>query len=172
MFGCCNSLFSSCCRCGQRCGNPPPVPIYPPVVPPAPPQLRGMQISLTGSSAGSVAQGGCVPFDTVDSNNTLGVSTTPGSGMITISRAGTYLVNWWIATENAQSAETMTIELSLNGAVVQTSCSDIGGGQVYGTAIVRVSSLPSVLKLTNVSGDAVTLVTADQQAGMTITQFA
>ena len=131
-----------------------------------------MQLSLTGSSAGSVAHGGNVPFDTVNANNALGVAYTLASGMITLSRAGTYLINWWVALENAQTAESLAFSLELNGNAVQTSYSDIGGGQIYGTAIVTVSSVPSTLSLKNVSGDAVTYVTAAGQAGITLTQFA
>jgi len=179
MFGCCNRFFSSSCRC-NGCGcsgvtpppTPTPMPIFPPVTPPTAPQLRGMQVSLVGSSGGTVEQGACVAFDALNSNNTLGVSYTPGSGKVNVARTGTYLVNWWVAIENAQTATSLAFALSLNGSDVQTSYSDIGGGQIYGTAIVTVSSIPATLTLVNRSGDAVTLVTAGGQAGMTLTQFA
>ena len=131
-----------------------------------------MQLSLVGSSAGSVANGACVDFDALDSNNTLGVSYTSGSGKINVGRTGTYLVNWWVAIENAQSAETVAFAVSLNGSDVATSYSDIGGGQIYGTAIVNVSSIPSTLSLINRSGSDVSLVTAAGQAGLTLTQLA
>ena len=132
--------------------------------------LRGMQLSLTGSSAGSVATEGTVPFDTVDFNNTVGVVSSHGT--ITIGKAGTYLVNWWVAMENAQAAESLSFALSLNGIDVQTSYADIGGGQIYGTAIVNVTGVPATLTLVNTSSAAVTLVTAAKQAGLTVTQFA
>jgi len=131
-----------------------------------------MQLSLVGSSAGSVGNGDCVAFDTINANNTLGVSYKAGSGIITLNSTGTYLVNWWIAIENAQSAESLAFALSLNGGDVQTSYSDIGGGQIYGTAIVTVNSISSTLSLVNRSGEAVTLVTAAGQGGLTLTQLA
>ena len=134
--------------------------------------LRGMQLSLVGSSGGSVAHGAGVAFDTVDSNNTLGVSYTSGSGSVNVGRTGTYLVNWWVAIENAQTAEMVAFALSLNGSDVATSYSDVGGGQIYGTAIVNVSSIPATLSLINRSGAAVTLATAGEQAGLTLTQLA
>ena len=131
-----------------------------------------MQLSLVGSSAGTVAHGANVAFDALDSNNTLSVSYTPGSGSIIIGRTGTYLVNWWVAMENAQSTESVAFALSLNGSDVATSYSDIGGGQIYGTAIVNVSSIPSTLSLINRSGNDVSLVTAAGQGGLTLTQLA
>ena len=177
MFGCCNNLFSSSCLCNRCCGGftptPPPAPTpFPPVTPPTPPQLRGMQLSLVGSSAGSVASGACVTFDTVDFDNALGVSYTSGSGQIAVGRTGTYLVNWWVGIESSQSAESVAFALSLNGSDVATSYSDTGGGQVYGTAIVNVTSIPATLTLVNRSGEAVTLATAGGQSSLTLTQLA
>ena len=145
---------------------------FPPVTPPTTPELRGMQLSLVGSSAGSVEQGACVTFDALNFNNTLGVSYTPGSGKINIGRTGTYLVNWWVGVENSQSSEVVAFALSLNGSDVATSYSDIGGGQIYGTAIVNVTSIPATLTLVNRSGEAVTLVTAGGQGALTLTQLA
>jgi len=177
MFGCCNTLFSSP-FCRNRCFGdfapvpPAPSPSFPPVTPPAPPLLRGMQLSLVGSSAGSIAQGDNVCFDAVDVNNTLGVSYAPGSGSVTVARTGTYLVNWWIAVENAQSAEMLAFALSLNGSDQQTVYSDIGGGQIFGSAIVTVSSLPATLSLVNRSSGEVTLATAAKQGGLTLAQLA
>ena len=131
-----------------------------------------MQLSLVGSSAGSVASGASVAFDTVDCNNALGVTYTAGSGQIAIGRTGTYLVNWWVAIENAQGAESVAFALSLNGSDLATSYSDTGGGQIYGTAIVNVTSIPATLTLVNRSGDAVTLATAAGQGSLTLTQLA
>ena len=131
-----------------------------------------MQLSLVGSSAGSVANGACVTFDALNSNTTLGVSYTPGSGQIAVGRTGTYLVNWWVAIENAQGAESVAFALSLNGSDLATSYSDTGGGQIYGTAIVNVTSIPATLTLVNRSGSAVTLATAAGQSSLSLTQLA
>ena len=181
MFGCCNNLFSSCCRCGRGCGcnrgggapvYPFPTPVFPPVTPPQPQRLRGMQLSLTGQSGGTLAVGALIPFDTINTNNTLGVSYAQGSGSIVISRAGTYLVNWWIALENAQPVERLSFATSASGVDVQTSYIDIGSGQIFGTAIVNVTSVPTTLQLVNRSDDTVTYASVRTQAGLTLTQLA
>ena len=175
MFGCCNPFFSSPCRCNSCCCgrmSPAPAPIFPPVTPPPAPQLRGMQLSLEGSSGGTAAANASVPFDTVDANNTLGVSYTAGSGSVTIGRTGTYLVNWWVSIAGTQTAQSLAFAVSLNGSDVQTSYSDIGGGQVTGSAVVNVTSIPTTLQLINRSAAAVTYATAGVQAGLTLTQLA
>ena len=113
-----------------------------------------------------------MPFDALNANNTIGVNYAPSSGSITVARAGTYLVNWWVAVENAQTATTLAFALSLNGSDVSTSYADVGGGQIYGTAIVNVTSIPATLSLVNRSGEEVTLVTAAGQAELTLVQLA
>lgn len=141
-------------------------------MPEDPPAFRGMQLALKGSSAGTVADDASVPFDTIESNDLLGVSCATGSGNVILNHTGTYLVNWWVAVENAQTAETLSFALELNGTPVQTSYSDIGGGQIFGTAVVQVGAIGSTLTLVNASGCAVTYVTATGQAGMTLTTVA
>lgn len=150
----------------------PVIPVFPPITPETPPMLRGMQLALKGSSAGAVQDGAAVAFDTVESNDLLGVSCAAGSGNVILNHTGTYLVNWWVAVENAQTAETLSFALELNGAPVQTTYSDIGGGQIFGTAVVQVSAIGSTLTLVNTSGSAVTYVTAAGQAGMTLATVA
>ena len=130
-----------------------------------------MQLSLVGCSSDTIANGANVLFDAVNSNNTLGVGYTPGSGVINLSRTGTYLVNWWVAVQGAE-AEELAFAVSLNGSDVQTTYADIGVGEISGTAIVTVGSVPATLSLVNRSGAEATYVTASGQAGMTVTQLA
>jgi len=148
----------------------PTPPYFPPVTPPpAPPILRGMQLSLTTHSAGTVESGEAIPFNSIVANNTVGLSYAPTSGEVTFNCTGTYLVNWWVAIDNAQPQE-VAFSLQLNGNEVQTSYSDIGGGQIYGTAILPVSAIGSELSLVNASGGTITYATTKGQAGMTVTQ--
>ena len=181
MFGCCG-FFRSCCRPVGCSGNLPPIvppipvstpiPVFPPLVPVPEPELRGMQLALTDSSGGTVATNCAVEFDTVETNTLQGVSYAATTGTLTINQVGTYLINWWVGIENAQPAEVLAFALSLNGTDVQTSYSDIGSGQMFGTAIVQVTAIGSTLSLINRSGASVTFVTAEGQGGLTVTQFA
>ena len=200
MFGCCNNLFSTGCRCNRcnRCnqcsGNngsgflPTPIPIFPPLTPvtPQPRQLRGLQIALNGSSGGSIASGATVPFNTLVADTISDAAFVPANGTITLGRAGSYLVNWWvgmggISLSPEDEPESTSVSgdgnndvapafgVALNGSTVSTAYAGAGAGQIFGTAIVNVTSVPSTLSLVNLSGSSVTYATAAGQAGLTVT---
>ena len=195
MFGCCNNLFSNTCRCnrcnrGNSCscgGRPTPLslPVFPPLpIPtPTPPQLRGLQATLTAASGGTVADDFPIPFNNLISNNALGASFVTGT--VTLSRPGTYLVNWWVAPEIAvaaveadgqgskavQTATEISFAVSLNGQIISGSCAPVGTGQISGTALVTVTTTPATLQIVNDSGDGIVLAEVSAQAGLSITQF-
>lgn len=193
MFGCCNNLFSSSCRCNRCCNNnsggntpvvPIPTPIFPPLNPPTPPaRLRGTEVALTGAAGATIADGAPVPFNVLVSNNTLGVTFIPGSGSVAFGRAGTYLVNWWvalgeeIATQNGDEAKGANTEtafsVKLNGSVVSSAYAGSGAAQISGSSLVTVSSVPSVMQLVNNTGCSLTFAGGTSgQAGLTVTQLA
>ena len=160
------------------------MPIFPPLNPPTPPaRLRGTEVALTGSAGATIADGAPVPFNVLVSNNTLGVTFIPGSGSVTFGRAGTYLVNWWvalgeeIATQNgdqAKGANTATaFSVKLNGSVVSSAYAGSGAAQISGSSLVTVSSVPSVMQLVNNTGCSLTFAAGTSgQAGLTVTQLA
>lgn len=190
MFGCCNTLFPSCCRCRQ-CGNPqPPVPapFFPPLppTPPTPtPKLRGLEATFTAGSGATVADGFPIPFNELVSNNAIGASFATGS--ITLTLPGTYLVHWWVALDPtlppaveksgqaAQAGQTATeigFAASLNGEILSGAYAPCGTGQISGSALVTVTSSPSTLQIVNDSGENVTLAEIPTaQAGVTVTQL-
>ena len=199
MFGCCNNLFSSSCRCHQGCNRscgcgqnpipPAPTPIFPPMPTPTPqpvtPQLRGLEATLTAGSGGTVANGFPIPFNDLISNNVLGASFVTGA--VTLTRPGTYLVNWWVAldpsdlsaadseeqtTTNDQVTSELSFAVALNGDVLSGSYAPEGIGQMGGSAFVTVQSAPSALQIVNNSGENVLLAETTVQAGMTVTQLA
>lgn len=195
MFGCCNNLFSSTCRCTRcntSCGGnvtPLPTPIFPPVIPPVnppvtPPQLRGLEATLTAGSGGTVANGFPIPFNNLVSNNVLGASFVTGA--INLTRSGTYLVNWWVATEigetdaasQGQTEPTgdaepqLSFSAALNGDIVSGSYAPYGTGQVGGSTFVTVQNAPATLQIVNSSGSNVLLAETTAQAGVTVTQLA
>jgi len=195
MFGCCNRLFSSSCGCQCKgCSSCPsqnvtPTPVFPPIQPSPPtpvpaPQLRGLQATFTAGSGGTVADGFPIPFNNLISNNALGASFVTGS--ITLTRPGTYLVNWWVAPEIAVAAvesegqsatagqvtDEISFAASLNGQIISGSCAPVGTGQVNGFALVTVTSTPATLQIVNDSGSNVVLAEVSAQAGVSVTQLA
>lgn len=197
MFGCCNNLFSNCCRCNRcnRCnscscgGSPTPLPIhvFPPMPPtptptPPAPQLRGLEATFTAGAGATVADGFPIPFNNLVSNNVLGASFVTGA--VILNRPGTYLVNWWVAPEIAQPAvekerkaavaqvyDEVSFAVTLNGQTVSGACAPSGTGQLSGSTFVTVTNTPSTLQVVNASGDNVFLAEVSTQAGLSITQF-
>ena len=190
MFGCCNNLFSNTCRCSRSCsggssccGRPIPVPIFPPIPTPTPtppaPQLRGLEATFTAGAGATVANGFPIPFNSLLSNNLNGGSFVTGA--ITLSRPGTYLVNWWVAIGEQGDVATkgaggrpsqIGFSTTLNGAVVSTSYAPCGTGQISGSALVTVQSTPATLQIVNGSGENVVLASTTAQAGVVVTQLA
>ena len=190
MFGCCNNLFSSTCRCNRCSGNATVIPVPTPVIPPVTPtptgnlRLRGLEATLTAGSGGTVANGFPIPFNNLVSNNAIGASFVTGA--ITLNRPGTYLVNWWVAmnaTEDAESANDQTATVgqsdsqlsfsaALNGNIVSGSYAPCGTGQISGSTLVTVTNTPSTLQIVNSSGQNVLLASTTAQAGVTVTQLA
>lgn len=134
--------------------------------------LLGIETSLTGSSAGSIADDAPIAFDTVDLNNANGISYSATSGTYTFQNAGTYLVNWWVALQCTQTVTQIAFAVSVNGTDVSAAYADVGDGQVSGTALIQITSAPATVQLLNVSGGAVTLAAVAEQAGATILQIA
>ena len=136
-----------------------------------------MEVALTGAPGGTVPNGGAIPFNQLLSNTTLGGSFTPGVTGVTLNRAGTYLVNWWVAVDCDPPVEKETeievgFSVNVNGSVVSTAYAGVGTGQIAGSAVVTVTSAPAVLSLVNASGISVSYADTASQAGMTVMQLA
>ena len=163
-----------------------PIPVFPPLPTPtpvpAPPQLRGLETNLTAGAGGTVADGFPIPFNKLISNNALGASFVTGA--VTLTKSGTYLVNWWVAPEISAAAEEtgsatagqvseeISFAVSVNGQIVSGSCAPVGTGQVSGSTLITVTSAPTTVQIVNDSGENVILSSVSAQAGMTIVQFA
>lgn len=165
---------------------PIPAPVFPPLPTPTPNPptvLRGLEATLTAGSGGTVANGFPIPFNNLVSNNVLGASFVTGA--ITLTRPGTYLVNWWVATEIdgtdaekegqneiAGAESQVSFSAALNGNIVSGSYAPCGTGQVSGSTFVTVQKVPATLQIVNSSGENVLLAETTVQAGVTVTQLA
>ena len=152
---------------------------------PDPPQLRGLEATLTAGAGGTVADGFPIPFNNLISNNALGASFVTGT--VTLTKTGTYLVNWWVApdmtvaavekedgtaTAAGQIAEEISFAVALNGQIVSGACAPCGTGQISGSTLVTVTSSPTTLQIVNDSGENVLLSEVSAQAGVTVVQLA
>lgn len=150
-------------------GCNPPFPPIPPTPPTPPADLAGIQAQLVGSPSTIVAASAPIIFDTVLTATTSAISYNPATGVFTISTPGTYLVNWWVATDGSEGALTLSFSLNVNGGTGILGSSPLQTGQVVGSALITVASLPTTVTLTNASGVSILLALTPVQANIVIT---
>lgn len=154
-----------CCKCPcmrqliKRIISETPIPAPTPE-PRTTPQLTGIQMQLGGYPVALFDDGEIVDFDTT-------ISTSPNitynGGNFTLLKAGTYLVNWQIATAGAEYLTNLFFGITLNGAVIASVTTPIVEGQVSGSVIVNAMQ-NDVIALKNTTGDGVQF----KQANITI----
>ncbi len=98
------------------------------------------------------------------------ITYNPVSGIFTISETGYYLVNWWVGTDGAGEAITITFALQVNGSSVSNASTPIVAGQIGGTALILVTAAPTTLSLNNDTGETVFIASTPTKAGITITR--
>jgi len=126
----------------------------------------GIQASLVGGE-GTVPAGTNVLFDTVN-NLGNGVSYDPVTGLFTITRLGNYNVAWWVATDGAGPATSVSFADAVNGVPYSTASSPAVTGQISGDAFVSVTMVPATVSLVNVTGEDVFIPSTPVQAGIVI----
>jgi len=126
-----------------------------------------MESNLVAGGLSTLADGDPVPFDNIQRSNGA-ISYTLNSGEFVISETGYYLINWWVATDGAQSVTTITFDLQLNGITESQTASATVSGQVTGTSLIVVEEIPSTLELVNNTGANIFVAQTVVQADITI----
>ena len=129
------------------------------VGPPGPPgpSTTLLGLSAQARTAGTVEADTVVPFDTlVNSSGTDIVFSSGSPGQFTIMKPGNYLVVWSV---NVLSATAVHIQLGLKlGSATQAAVDAfIATGQIQGCAFVSVTAPGTVMTLSNVGTDIITL---------------
>ena len=127
--------------------------------------LHGVQAQLLSSSI--VTDGANVLFDTVLSDQSSAVSYNFAAGEFMIAAPGNYFVSWSVATE-APQATTVAFALRLDGVSVAEAASPNVTGQLTGTALVTVTTVPAVITLVNTTGSGVFYANVSVKANITI----
>lgn len=107
-----------------------------------------LQVALL--APGSVETGDNVVFDTT-LFATDDISYDSTTGVITLSEAGRYAFDWWVATQSSASTNGAVFAVSVSGGGVILGCSPLKTGQVGGFAVIDVSAPPVSVSLTNQS---------------------
>lgn len=129
----------------------------------------GIQAELVGAGGGTIPDGTNVLFDTLN-NQGSSISYNPATGLFTITSRGDYNVAWWVATDGAGPATSVSFAVEVNGVPYSTASSPIVSGQLSGDALVSITMVPATISLVNVTGDDVFVPTIPVQAGIVIKQ--
>ncbi|MDK2965930.1 collagen-like protein [Lacrimispora sp.] len=109
---------------------------------------NALQIEL--NTVTTVASGANVPFDNIVYSFGA-ISYNPVTGVITISEAGRYILDWWLATQSTQSTNGTAFALSSSQGDLLEGNSPINTGEVYGIGIIDVVTAPVTVSLVNIS---------------------
>jgi hypothetical protein len=111
-----------------------------------------------------------VIFNNLLTDQSLNINYNSGTGQFTILQAGNYYVTWWVATDGAAPATTVSFGLSLNGGGPIIGSSSIVSGQVNGSALIVVGATPATLELVNATGETVFIPATTVQANIVIVE--
>ena len=107
---------------------------------------NALQIELKSSAPINV--GAKVPFTSIATQ--LGsITYDSGNQKITLSEAGVYLVNWWLATQSSASSNGAVFALTSSQGDYLIGDSPIKAGEVCGVAVIHVTAPPVTLSLVN-----------------------
>lgn len=132
--------------------------------------LSGLQVQLQGSSAGTVAAGTNVLFDTVINAPSANIAYNAGVGMFFINQPGNYYVSWWVNTDGAGEETTVSfgIRVISGPTILSSSPLPVVTLQLSGSALLTVTTTPTVFSLFNNSGATVGYGITAIQANLTI----
>jgi hypothetical protein len=132
----------------------------------------GLQVQLQGSSCGIIPNLGNVLFNRTISAPSAVISYNPRVGNFTITQPGNYFVSWWVNTDGAKAANTVTFGIRVvsggSAVILASSPSPITTLQLNGSALLTVTTIPMVFNLFNNSGATVNYGLSDIQANLTI----
>ena len=135
-------------------------------------ELSGLQVQLQGSSGGTVADGTNVLFDTVINAPTANIVYNAGIGNFFITQPGNYYISWWINTDGAGAETTVSFGIRVisggGPTILSSSPAPITTLQLSGSALLTVTTIPTVFSFFNDSGATVNYGTSPIQANLTI----
>ena len=136
--------------------------------------IAAVQVEMDSHSAGIIMPEMAVPFD-LERDNTSGsfISFDPSTYTFTISRPGTYIVDWWLSVNQAGGGTGAYFEIALeiNGDSTPTHTVSMVGtyaGDMSGHDLINVTTVPTYVRLVNISGAPIMLGRGLTQGGLLI----
>jgi len=134
--------------------------------------LSGLQVQLQESSGGTVANGTNVLFDTTINAPSANITYNAGVGTFFINQPGNYYISWWVNTDGAeiQTSVSFGIRVVSGPTILASSPDPLVTLQLSGSALLTVTTTPTIFNLFNNSGATVNYGTSAIQANLTIIQ--
>ena len=114
--------------------------------------MSNIALQLARTTAGSISTGANVIFDSI-SFQAGNISYDTGTGIITFTEAGRYVIHWWVATQASLATDGTIFSLSSSQGDDIDGASHAKSGEVYGVGIIEVAAAPVTLSLVNGSNN-------------------
>lgn len=141
-------------------------------------QLRAVMTGLQGTTGRSLLQSQELPdtepvlFDETLGNTSVNVNYDNATGRFEINKAGTYFASWWVATDGSGQSTSLQFGLVVNygdpSQQVFVACSPVVTGQISGSAMFTITTVPSYITLRNLTGDVVNYANTNYRSMMTV----
>lgn len=118
---------------------------------------KALQVQLVTTSP-VVSNLAPIIFDTLVYNSGT-ITYSMGTGEISINDTGIYYISWWVATASALTSQGVTFGVLINDNRTISGSSPSRLGEVSGNAIIEVTTVPTIIKLINLTPAAVQLGT-------------
>ena len=92
------------------------------------------------------------------------------TGEFTITATGNYYVHWWVATDGAEAATSISFGIDVDAVSTAVSSSPIVTGQISGDAFLTIGTVPATVQLINRTGSTVTLADIPVRASLVIVE--
>lgn len=133
--------------------------------------LNGIQLQLIGSRGSKIGVNDTVLFDSAVNDQSTDISYNPLTGEFTIFKTGNYFVSWWIASEGTDIDNFIQFSILTDTLGKTTGATPLVTGQVSGSALLTINTVPTVLTLKNTSINNITFAETSVQANIVILQI-
>ena len=133
--------------------------------------LNGIQLQLIGNRGSKIGVNETVLFDSAVNDQSTDISYNPLTGEFTISKTGNYFVSWWIASEGTDIDNFIQFSIITDTLGKTTGATPLVTGQVSGSALLTIDTVPTVLTLKNTSINNITFAETSVQANIVILQI-
>jgi len=132
-------------------------------------QMEALSVQMINSCSTTLLANDPIVFDEILFRDSAAMCCQEDTGVIELSRVGTYLIDWDVAIDCCKLTNFARFGVEVNGAVGATSVLPGTKGQLTGRAVVEVKTVPTRVRLLNDTGADVTLSGNSPCANLTVT---